>query len=146
MFCAWIKAVQPASRIVSIDQSEDEAHRTADRLAHFGLSKFGEVIAFPLDAEDRYTISKERLSHILNDRKADMVFVDGPAGKDGCRESTLKDAIPFLSSHGQIFLHDALRDGELQTLQSWSCIKGITIEGILPYGSGLGVGTWTFNE
>ena len=144
MFCAWAKERCQQSRIVSIDQSANEAKRTEMRLAHFGLIGQGKVIAMPIDATDHYVVDCELLANLFQGQKVDMVFVDGPAGRNGCRENTLPDVFPLLANKGRFFLHDALRDGELAVLQSWEEIRGVEVAGILPYGNGLAVGNWSF--
>ena len=80
----------------------------------------------------------------LEGRRADLVFVDGPAnwlGKRGdCRFGTLPAARAW-SNDGAVFAaDDALRPRDLAIVRRWANLPFVDIEGIVPLGRGLAVG------
>lgn len=143
VFASWMKKKNPNGIIVSIDQNEWAAQETQGRLRAFDLQSFVKMINMKQDANDRYEVDLDRLGDALSGREINLVFSDGPAGVDGCRDNTLTSVIPLLADDAVWFLHDALRDGELEICRAWGTIKGISVEGIVPFGNGLAVGTWS---
>lgn len=142
VFASWLKKNNPDGKIVSIDQNEWAAQETEERLKAFGLQGFVKLLVMQQGANDRYEVDLSLLGDALQGRKVDLVFSDGPAGVDGCRDNTLPAVLPLLADKAIWFLHDALRDGELSICRSWRKINGISVEGIVPFGNGLAVGTW----
>ena len=142
LFCAWMKKHNQNGIVISVDQSTQESKKTKSRLSTHNISDKGHVICMDVDATGKFIIDTGRISAILNGKKIDMLFVDGPAGSIGCRENTLKESMQLFASSGHWFLHDAYRVGELGILEQWSKIDGITAQGILACGHGLGIGHW----
>ena len=142
VFASWLKKSNPNGMIVSIDQNEWAAQETVGCLETFGLQGFVKLLIMNQGADDRYVIDLSQLGDALQGRRIDLVFSDGPAGVDGCRDNTLPSVLPLLADEAIWFLHDALRDGEMNICQLWKTIKGISVEGIVPFGKGLAVGTW----
>ena len=142
VFSVWMKQNNPNGRVISIDQNEWAANQTLERLSELQLGKWAEVLVFSQNENDQFIIAKERITSTLKDQKIDLLFSDGPAGKAGCRANTLPDCIPFLSNISHWFLHDSLRDPELEILRNWSAIPGILVEGVVPLGNGLAVGQY----
>lgn len=141
VFAAWMKANNPNGIIVSVDQHDSEADKTNSLLRQHGLDTFAKVIAMPLRSDDRYDIDISRIQSLLNGRTVDVLFTDGPAGPDGCRDNTLTEVQDILSDGATWFLHDALRDGEMSILRKWES-EGASPLGIIPIGMGLAVGKW----
>lgn len=48
----------------------------------------------------------------------------------------------YLSDKGVWFLHDALRDGELDVVQQWQRDEIFRTKGIYVVGQGLAIGEW----
>ena len=142
VFASWLKKNNPDGKIVSIDQNEWAAQETEERLKAFGLQGFVKLLVMKQGANDRYEVDLSLLGDALQGRKVDLVFSDGPAGVDGCRDNTLPAVLPVLADEAIWFLHDALRDGEMNICQTWGKINGISVEGIVPFGNGLAVGIW----
>ncbi|HRR34273.1 MAG TPA: hypothetical protein P5026_09260, partial [Kiritimatiellia bacterium] len=94
----------------------------------------------PIDESGKYQL--DEINHITNGAKFDFVFVDGPAGPDGCRRHTLPALRSHLSDKGVWFLHDALRDGELDVVQQWQRDDIFRTKGIYIVGQGLAMGEW----
>jgi len=141
VFGAWIKqSATQGTSCVSIDQNRRDAEKTNAWLKRLGLSDFVIVHHVPVDVSGRYHLAEA--SGIMNGVKYDFVFVDGPAGPDGCRCHTLPALRPHLSDKGVWFLHDALRDGELYAIQQWQRDDVFRTKGIYAVGQGLAVGEW----
>ena len=94
----------------------------------------------PLSAASRYCIDLEQVKRHLDGRALDWVLIDGPAGPEGCRDTTLPGVISLCRDGARWFLDDALRDGELKILRDWSRLRGVYLEGIYPIGKGLATG------
>ena len=142
LFCAWMKKYNPKGLIISIEQNPEEAKNTSKKLYSHNIAEYGHVLSMDVDSQGQIILDQEKIKSILNDRKFDLVFIDGPAGPNGCRENTLPSSIPLLSSSASWFLHDSYRIGELEILNKWSKLKGISAIGIVALGNGLGIGTW----
>lgn len=141
VFAAWMKANNPSGIVISVDQHEDEAKKTRELLNQRELASCTQVISMPLRTNDRYDIDLKKLQKLLEGRTVDILFTDGPAGQEGCRDNTLTETRPLMSNGALWFLHDALRDGEMNILRKWRA-EGATVFGIIPFGMGLAVGTF----
>lgn len=135
----WV-AQSPDRFLVSLEQDSAEAKRQTSRLAARNLSDQCVVVHAPTRENGRYEIDHHCLSQVLGDRHIDLVFIDGPAGPPGCRDSTLSAVVDYCRRGARWVLDDAFRDGEIGILRSWSRVSGISIEGIIPIGTGLAVG------
>lgn len=125
--------------LLSIEQSADGVARVEAALAGRGLD-IAQVVHVPLDAHDQYerTAFVEALARF--DRPIDMVVIDGPSGRPGCRAASLENALDFCSDQCRWFLDDALRPGELGILRRWRAHPRIVVDGIVPVGQGLATG------
>lgn len=138
---AWIKqSCTLGTSCVSIDQNQHDAEKTNAWLKRVGLSDFVNVYHVPIDGAGKYQF--DEINHITSGTKFDFVFVDGPAGPDGCRRHTLPALKSHLSDKGVWFLHDALRDGELDIVQQWQRDDIFRTKGIYVVGQGLAMGEW----
>ena len=142
LFAAWMRCNNPKGLVVSVDQNEWAANETRERLIRHGLGEYSKVLVMGRRDDDRFNIDIEILKETLSGRMVEMLFVDGPAGCDGCRDNTMPESLTLFADKCDIFLHDALRDGELGVLLKWSEIKCVEVAGVIPYGNGLGVGKW----
>lgn len=142
LFASWMAKNNPGGLIVSVDQKQEEAIKTKNRISQLGLSAFVHVIVLPLNKDDEFIIDKNALSQAMQGRKVDFLFSDGPAGRPGCRMNTLPDSISLLNDGASWVLHDALRIPELNILKDWTKFRGVKVEGVVPIGKGLGVGVY----
>ena len=142
LFCEWMKRHNPSGIVISVEQSRAESEKTSRRLHEHGMSGNGRVVFMDVDSAGRIVVDCEKIAALLNGRKVDMLFVDGPAGPSGCRENTFCDSMPLFSASGHWFIHDAYRTGELNAIARWSSIDGVSVTGILCCGNGLGTGQW----
>ena len=126
--------------ILSLEQSLQVKEETESRLARHGLSKQVRILHAPLSAEGRYLPDLNELDEHLKEERIDWLFIDGPAGPDGCRVWTLPLLSRLCRPGARWFLDDAFRDGELQALREWSQMPGVIVEGIYPIGKGLATG------
>jgi hypothetical protein len=126
--------------IISLEQDAGVREKVEQRLASLGMSEGVHVMHAPLSETSRYRIDLEQLKQRLNGRAFDWLLIDGPAGPEGCRDSTLPDVMALCRDGARWFLDDALRDGELGILRAWSRLRGVEVEGIYPIGKGLASG------
>ena len=111
------------------------------RLAESGLSEHVKILYAPISEEGKYQLDTDRLWELLGTKRADWLFIDGPAGPEHCRVWTLRLLAKFCRPGARWFIDDAMRDGELGILREWSRLPGIVVEGIYPTGKGLGTGS-----
>ena len=128
-------------RIASLEQSASAKTIVDDLLSVAGLSTSVQIFHAPLSPDFKYQFDENAVAASVGQHPADWIFIDGPAGPEGCRTFTLPALLPFCRRGSRWFLDDAFRDGELQTLKAWSSISGLTVEGIYPIGKGLATGT-----
>lgn len=127
--------------IISIEQDACIRAKVETRLAENGLSEAVHVLHAPLSEASRYRIDVEAIRQRLAGNVVDWILIDGPAGPDGCRVSTLPDVMELCADGARWFLDDALRDGEIGILREWARLRNVTVEGIYPIGKGLATGT-----
>jgi hypothetical protein len=141
-YARWRAAqgLEPAV-IVSVEQDAGVRDKVEKRLAEKEISQGVHVLHAPLSAASRYRIDLDAIRRSLDGNKVDWVLIDGPAGPDGCRVSTLPDVMELCADGARWFLDDALRDGEIGILREWSRMRNVTVEGIYPIGKGLATGT-----
>jgi hypothetical protein len=141
-YAEW-RAAQGLERpvIVSIEQDASVRAKVKTRLAENGLSQDVHVLHAPLSEASRYRVDMDAIRQRLAGNEVDWVLIDGPAGPDGCRVSTLPDVMALCADRARWFLDDALRDGEIGILRDWARRRNVTVEGIYPIGKGLATGT-----
>jgi hypothetical protein len=141
-YSQW-RAAQGLERpvIVSVEQDADVRTKVEKRLAENGLSEDVHLLHAPLSEASRYRIDLDAIRRCLRGHDLNWVLIDGPAGPDGCRVSTLPDVMELCADGARWFLDDALRDGEIGILREWSRLRNVTAEGIYPIGKGLATGT-----
>jgi hypothetical protein len=137
-WCAEAGAERPI--VVSLEQDQGVRQKTMARLESLGLAEGVHILHAPLSQASRYQIDFARVGECLAGRAVEWVLVDGPAGPEGCRDTTLPDVMSSCGDGARWFLDDALRDGELGILRRWSRLREVEIDGILPIGNGLATG------
>lgn len=132
--------------LISIEQSEEAATATKARLQRAGLAGIASVVVRPMKAQrvlGRQTIcyDLEGLSDLLRDRMIEFLLVDGPAGPAGTRFGTVPLCLPFMGDRSWFLLDDALREAELAIAREWAALPRVSVEGVLPWETGLLQGT-----
>ena len=126
--------------LLSLEQNLWVKEKVEKRLVGCGLNDGVTVLHTPISEKGDYQLDADQLRDQLGSEKVDWVIIDGPAGPEGCRASTLPLLARFCRSGARWFLDDAFRDGELGALNRWTNMSGITVYGIYPIGKGLGAG------
>jgi hypothetical protein len=127
--------------LVSLEQNLWVKKAVETRLQACGLEQHVSVMHSRVSrGRGEYQLDPNTLRAHLGSEKADWVVIDGPAGPDGCRASTLPSLAQFCRPGTRWFLDDAYRDGELQVLNQWAGLTGVVVDGIYPIGKGLAVG------
>jgi len=129
--------------VFSLEQDARVKEQISARLRKNGLAATVDVLEAPLSPQHRYELNVKDLSNRLGARRADLLLIDGPSGRPGCRAWTLPLLAPLCRPGAVWFLDDAFRDGELLVLNAWKRVRGIAVAGIHPIGKGLGVGRVT---
>lgn len=127
--------------VFSIEQDVQVKEMIESRLESGGLKNHVEILYAPVSEQGRYRLDAKMLREYLGSEKVDWLIIDGPAGPEGCRASTLPSLARFCRPGARWFLDDAFRDGELRILDQWDRLHGIVVDGIYPIGKGLAVGT-----
>jgi len=128
------------SALLSLEQNLWVKEAVERRLEASGLTNCVTVLHAPVSKEGDYRFDSDELSEHLGSKKADWLIIDGPAGPEGCRASTLPFLARFCRPGARWFLDDAFRDGELGVLNDWAGLTEIAVEGVYPIGKGLGTG------
>jgi hypothetical protein len=126
--------------VVSLEQNLAVKKAVERRLERCGLQQGVTVFHSPASNEGEYQFEPNELREHLGLEKVDWLVIDGPAGPDGCRASTLPYLARFCRPGARWFLDDAFRDGELEILNEWNGLRGIVVDGIYPIGKGLAAG------
>jgi hypothetical protein len=126
--------------IVSIEQDSVVKESVEARLRRHGLDSYGLILHAPVSETGLYEFDPTEVRERLQGRAADWLIIDGPAGPDGCRVTTLPQLAPLCRPGTCWFLDDSFRDGELGILCEWSRLPGVTVHGIYAVGKGLGTG------
>lgn len=123
--------------VVSMDQDADHVARTTERLLAAGLGDRAVVLHAPLahtsadgSTFSSYTLPPE-LGAVIGDRRASFVLIDGPAAEAGARYTTVVGAREWLAPGADVFLDDALRDGELDTARRWASTTWLRVQGVV---------------
>lgn len=126
--------------VVSLEQDREIAREIEEELRQAARGEHARVLFTPLDRESSYSVDADAILAALAGRRADWVFIDGPAGRPGCRWRTLLDLMPYARPGARWFLDDALRCEELDVLSLWAHHPRIRVDGIIPIGKGLATG------
>ena len=126
--------------LLSLEQNLWVKEKVEKRLVGCGLNDGVTVLHTPISEKGDYQLDADQLRDQLGSEKVDWVIIDGPAGPEGCRASTLPLLARFCVQERDSFWNDAFRDGELGALNRWANMSGITVDGIYPIGKGLGAG------
>jgi hypothetical protein len=126
--------------LISLEQNLWVKESIEKRLEDSGLREYATVLYAPLSSGGDYRFDPNQLRKHLGTERADLLIIDGPAGPEGCRASTLSLLARFCRPGARWFLDDAFRDGELGVLNDWAALTEIAVEGIHPMGKGLGAG------
>lgn len=140
-----------ASRVIAIEESDLHAARTRTLLQYLGVAAFASVLVAPVSRRRLgdwegflYDPAAGAVEDALGGHRADFVFVDGPAswgtGRGDCRFGTLLAARAWTADRALFAADDCLRRRDLAILRRWGREPGIEILGLLPVGSGLGLG------
>ena len=129
--------------VFSIEQDVRAKETTERRLESWDLKTHVEILHAPTSKQGDYQLDGAIVKECLGSKKVDWLVIDGPAGPEGCRASTLPSLARFCRPGTRRFLDDAFRDGELQILNQWDRLRGIVVDGIYPLGKGLGAGIVT---
>ncbi len=141
-----------AARVVSLEERPRYAARTQRLLATFGLDGYASVLTAPVRLTRfanwrgfSYQPNESLLRQALGGRAVDFLFVDGPAswgrGRGDCRYSALPLVWPWAAVRLMFAIDDAWRRRDFAILERWQQLPGVTVDGIIPVGRGLGVGT-----
>jgi hypothetical protein len=125
---------------LSLEQDAPYKEQIEARLLTHGMQRWCRVIHAPLSADDFYQIDHAAVAAELGARKADLLLLDGPSGRPGCRVWTLPVLAPFCRPGTRWFLDDAFRDGEMSVLRAWSRLRGVSVDGIYPVVKGFATG------
>jgi hypothetical protein len=126
--------------VVSLDQSADYAAGTRARIDACGWAHLVDVLVAPLGADANYIISPSTMTAALGSRRADWIFIDGPSGY---RTGTVPSLAAFARTGTRWFLDDAFEPAYFAAVEAWSTWPGLRVDGIVPIGKGLAVGTIT---
>jgi hypothetical protein len=136
-------SLDSSGSLLSVEQNLWVKKAVETRLQGCGLEQRVSVMHSPVSRGGEYQIDPNQLRAHLGSKKVDWVVIDGPAGPDGCRVSTLPSLAQFCRPGARWFLDDAYRDGELEVLNQWTGLTGVVVDGIYPIGKGLGTGIVT---
>lgn len=131
--------------VISIDSEEKWLAATMEKLNKFDLTGFVNFMHCRLINntgtnidKHGYVIDYEKLDTLLDNKKINLLLIDGPSGGQG-REATLPYLAERLEIDTNVFLDDASRCAEQTTINKWLGIFNdhLFLRGILPLGKGL---------
>jgi hypothetical protein len=133
--------------VFSVEQDAKVVQKTTQLAESLQLGRYVRVLHAPLCRQaiegvqtTCYSLPDDLLQAALQDSRPDLVLIDGPAAEPGARFGTLPLVRMFLNAQTRFFLDDALRDGELETVQRWNQLPYVRTNGIYLDGKGLLVG------
>jgi predicted O-methyltransferase YrrM len=131
LFAAALRA-NGSGRLISVEHDEAHAKLTAQLLDQAEISDWVEQVVAPLapcTAGGR-TSSWYDLGAFLGrlGEKVDLLFVDGPPGKIQAlsRYPALPMLAPHLASHALVFVDDGGREDEVEMIERWKEIEGVS--------------------
>lgn len=150
-YLADVHGAGDAFRLISVEQDAGHAAATRDLLAEHGAPVGVRVVHSPLvppavEGGDWCYERTDELAEIADAPRPRLAFIDGPGQTPGASGavSMRHGVVPLLAdlidSPCRILFDDALDDPMLLTAQRWSSIPGVSIEGVLVAGRGVGVG------
>jgi hypothetical protein len=127
---------------VSLSIEQDAAYRQQieARVAEHRMQRWCHLLHTSLSAHDSYDVDLPAVRSLLGSRPADLLMIDGPSGRPGCRLWTLPVLAPLCRPGTRWFLDDAFRDGEMSALRAWARLPGVSVIGIHPVVKGLATG------
>ncbi len=144
VFCRPLREAGHEVHIFSVEQGEDYAAQTRERLALHGLEKGATVVVCPLrkeqgpDGREIHSYDFSSLPSVMNDEAADFLLIDGPFGPPGSRVEVLPELIRLksLAPKAHFLMDDALRDGEMWIYDIWAKRKDVKLDGVYWVGKG----------
>lgn len=126
--------------VIALEQDEDYAAETRDMLRFHGLEDVATVVHAPLHTYDIdgeswlwYNWSPEP------DDAFDFLFIDGPSGD--VQDLARYPVLPLVGSHvrdgSAVFVDDAARDDERQTVERWTDEEPVVVERYVDLEKGL---------
>jgi hypothetical protein len=129
--------------MVSLEHDLAQAERTRGLLAEAGLAEVVRVLYTPLvvrssrgDRRSAYDITGE-LSRELGAFGFDLVVIDGPSAEAGARVTTLDGIHALLRPGAEVYMDDALRDGEICAAKYWASDAWLDVRGVWLVDKGL---------
>jgi Methyltransferase domain len=132
--------------VMSVDEHDEYARETRARLAAHEVADNAVVVVAPVrdQAADGtparcYLLPPmPELRAMLDNRRADLVVVDGPTlGSGGSRFATVIVARDLIAEGATILVDDARRDAELTVARQWQRLPGIAVRGVHLVGKGI---------
>lgn len=133
--------------VISVEEDASYAEATREMLAVNNLSQYAIVVHSPVTLQkiagmetSCYCFPADFEKTVLNDRKPELVIIDGPSGGGNVRFGTLPLVKNWVAPSTTFILDDALRDWELTVSEYWKNIENIQVFGIYLVGKGLLIG------
>jgi|SRR5690606_23250943 len=119
--------------IISIDESDEWQKIIASYLEDEGLSDFVAFVHAPTekssDMENAFEYNREKVFQTLNDKKFDLILIDGPSAWNNSNKMSRLTNFEFiennLAEHFTIFLDNADRPGEMALSEKITSKLGI---------------------
>jgi len=92
-----------------------------------------------------YALTPAALAELLGNLRPDMVLIDGPDPRAG-RFGTLPLVKDAVASRAAFFLHDGLRQNEIDIARGWQVLPYLQVDGIRPIGRGVVCGRFRAAE
>jgi len=135
---------------VSVDQSREYLDETEIMLKKAGVAAFVNLVQMDIrsfrvgenSVHPCYDFDEGKLHAAFDGVKPDFVIIDGPVGKNHpfARLLTMPLARAYASKNALFFLDDALRDSELEIMQSWQAFNDFEVCGVKCVSKGVMVG------
>ena len=136
--------------LVSLEQDSAQAERTRALLVAAGLSEVVRVLHTPLvvrsnrgEMRSAYDITTELLRE-LEAFSFDLVVIDGPSAEAGARVTTLDGIRALLRPGAEVYMDDALRDGEICAAKYWASDGWLDVRGVWLVDKGI-LETWVID-
>lgn len=126
--------------VVALEHDAEYAAGIRERVSVHGWANLVHVHLAPLAPDGSYTLVPFALAAVLGGRRADWILVDGPPDN---RTLTVPSLAAYARAGTRWFLDDAFDPAFFAALQRWTTWPGLRVDGIIPIGKGLGVGTIT---
>lgn len=151
IFAALAKHAAHGAHVVSVDENPQYAAKTRAWLNDFSLADYATVVTAPVVRRSfgawrgyAYQPDPPTLAGALGDRRAELIFIDGPASwmtsRADCRYGSLLTAREWLADRAIFIADDVFRAREEAILRRWDQLAGVDVLGVIPVGRGLGIG------